>query len=179
MLSIIEEYQYRCKMPSDINEHLPVLHYLACMCGHVTEFGTRYGNSTVALLAAMPKRFVCYDIAPLPLHLKPLVFVSCEVDMIQDDTLKLSRIEATDLLFIDTLHTEEQLRAELRFAPQVRKFIVLHDTETFRWHGERADSRGLGYALLDFLMGNPEWRIYKHYPNNNGLTILKRLTIGA
>lgn len=38
---------------ADIIEHLPLLHYLATQCTHITEFGVRTGNSTVAFLAGL------------------------------------------------------------------------------------------------------------------------------
>ena len=47
---------------SDINEHLLAINELASGCEHITEFGVRNVVSTWALLAARPKRLVCYDI---------------------------------------------------------------------------------------------------------------------
>ena len=45
-------------------------------------------------------------------------------------------IEETDLLFIDTLHTYDQLAAELaRHGMKARRWIVLHDTTTFATNG--------------------------------------------
>jgi len=34
---------------------------------------------------------------------------------------------------------------------------------------------GLSFAIDEFLERHPEWRFKKHYPNNNGLTILERV----
>jgi hypothetical protein len=43
----------------------------------------------------------------------------------------------TDMLFIDTLHTGEQLETELeRHHDKVMRYIVLHDTTTFAMRGE-------------------------------------------
>ena len=35
--------------------------------------------------------------------------------------------------------------------------------------------KGLWPAVQDFLAHHPEWKIYRRYANNNGLTILKRM----
>ena len=37
-------------------------------------------------------------------------------------------------------------------------------------------TRGLIPALTEFLETHKEWVLHKHYTNNNGLTILKRLS---
>src|SRR5262245_5381518 len=58
-------YHQACSTPSDINEHLPILSELAQRCDHVTEFGRRTGNSTIAFIHAQPKRLVSYDNRPI------------------------------------------------------------------------------------------------------------------
>ena len=46
-------------------------------------------------------------------------------------------IDETDLLFIDSQHTEARLRSELsKFAPRVRRYIVMHDTALHASRGE-------------------------------------------
>jgi hypothetical protein len=85
------------------------------------------------------------------------------------------RIEETDLLFLDTWHVYEQLRAELRLhARKARKFIALHDTTTFGEQGATARHRGLWLAVEEFLaQGN--FRLKERYQSNNGLTVLERV----
>ena len=79
------------------------------------------------------------------------------------------------MLFIDTWHTHDQLKEELeRHHGKVSKFITMHDTETFGIEGEDKKKPGLTDALIEFLFKHKEWKIYKHYKNNNGLTILRR-----
>ena len=159
---------------SDISEHCPTLKEIASQCEHVTELGTRYGISTVALLAGQPKQFVSCD-----LHRQPTIGVIESVTGKTDfrfqtgDSRKID-LDETDLLFIDTLHEYDQLRAELaRHSGKVRKWIVLHDTESFRTEGE-AGGRGLWPAVEEFVKGG-QWRIVKHHENNNGLTVLERI----
>ncbi len=94
------------------------------------------------------------------------------------------------MLFIDTLHTYNQLIQELDLhSNKVLKYIILHDTLTFGRKDEDVYSHasdliknkltekmGLMTAIEDFLIttnGN-NWEIHDHYDNNNGLTILKR-----
>ena len=53
---IRREFLRACQTPSDINEHLPMLYYLASQCIGVVEFGVRYGASTRAFMAAAGSR---------------------------------------------------------------------------------------------------------------------------
>ena len=190
--SVESEFAKRRDTSSDINMHMETLRNLASECEHITEFGTRYGNSTIAFLSGRPKHLVCYDIAPFPMGLESLAMGAPErpgtsLSLRTADTSRLASIDRTDLLFIDTLHTASQLRAELRLSCHVNKFLVLHDTETFRWVGEQSYTKldvdpqkptGLGAALLEFLLQG-EFYCQRHYSYNNGLTILRRLTNGT
>lgn len=102
-----------------------------------------------------------------------------------------------DLTFIDTWHVYGQLRRELeKFAPLTRKYIVMHDTEVDAIRGEsircnwntaeQAERsgfpeteirRGLRPAVEEFLEENAGvWRMKVHYSNNNGLTVLERIS---
>jgi hypothetical protein len=144
----------------------------------VTEFGTRRGVSTFALLRAVPERLVAYDWERLP-----------EVDQIeslarlqgvdftfhQEDTLR-AYIEPTDFLFVDTVHTYRQLEAELAtHGASVRRYLILHDTEIY---GEREEDGGAGLwpAIADFVHRNPAWCLLDYRTVNNGLTVLGRLS---
>jgi hypothetical protein len=81
-------------------------------------------------------------------------------------------IEKTDLLFIDTYHSGNQLWEELtRHHRSVQRWIVIHDTVVFGETGENGEP-GLMFAVRRFLAEFPEWSIVAEYPNNNGLTIL-------
>lgn len=181
----------------DINEHLPTLRKYASQCEHVTEMGTRAAISTFALLIAKPKKVVSID---LNYHFfKPYEeeinnFASqcgTEFQFIEGDVLKLD-IEKTDMLFIDTLHTYNQLSKELRkHEMNVNKWIAFHDTITFgqvdegfyqngsissEVAGDVIHKRGLYTALIDFLDENKNWKIKEHFTNNNGLTIIERIS---
>lgn len=174
-VSLEERFSAMCREPSDINEHLPTLRAYASQVEHVTEFGVRSGRSTVALLAAQPGVLRSYDIVECPItgELAPLAFRS-NFTFAVASTLDV-RIESTDLLFVDTLHTYDQLSQELRLhADAVSRWIVLHDTTTFGERGEDGVSRGLWPAVEEFLARNPSWRVAARQANNNGLTVLER-----
>jgi hypothetical protein len=100
-----------------------------------------------------------------------------------------------DMVFIDTWHVYGQLKRELeKFSKISNKYIVMHDTTVDEYEGETIRCgmnaqvqseesgfpieeilQGLGKAIDEFLMNNPNWIIKKKYTNNNGLTILEKL----
>ena len=90
-------------------------------------------------------------------------------------------IEETDLLFIDTLHRYEQLAEELRLhAKKAKKYLILHDTQTYGTLEEQVDgmgsSIGLLPAMIHYLIENPGvWEFKIHSVNNNDLTVLERV----
>lgn len=180
----------------DINEHLPTLRKYASECNHVTEMGTRFAISTFSLLIAKPKKVVSIDMnyhffKPFEDEIRNFA-TQCgtEFQFIEADVLKID-IEKTDMLFIDTLHTYNQLSKELRkHEKNVNKWIILHDTITFGQRDEDfyqngsisdeissqfVEKRGLYTALIDFLGENKNWKIKEHFTNNNGLTIIERV----
>ena len=65
-----ELYERAMQISSDINEHVPKLRELAEQCDHVTEFGHRHGESSVAILSGRPRSFVTYDTADDPLLIR-------------------------------------------------------------------------------------------------------------
>jgi cephalosporin hydroxylase len=164
--------------PSDISEHVERMRDLALHCDHITEFGVRAGVSTAAWIAARPKTLVCYDIqrcAEVDQLSRVARRIGIDFTFHQQDVLKTT-IDRTDLLFIDTLHTYDQLQAELeRHAARVRRYIVLHDTETFGQIGEMPGTRGLWFAVEEYLARHPEWHLLERRTNNNGLTILAKV----
>ena len=176
-MTITATFSARAAQPSDIQAHLPLLRALAAQCDHITEFGVRKGNSTVAFLAGLADRgggiLQSYDIAA-PRIETPELPLGVEWWFKQADTALLREIDDTDLLFIDTLHTADQVRAELRHAPCVRGRIVLHDTVLFAGQGER-DSLGIAPAIFEFLADHDaQWRVAGHSSQSCGLLVLER-----
>lgn len=164
------EFLNACNNPSDINEHVATLYEYASKCEHVTEMGVRPGTSTRAFLHA-DVILRSYDLVKDPYveHLFELA-KQCERDVTYEvaDTLNLE-IEETDLLFIDTDHFYKQLSQELKLhGNKAMKYLVFHDTVSC--------AHDLLPAIMEFLAANPHWSVDAHYPNNNGVTVLKRLT---
>lgn len=179
------EYRYArlISTESDINQHLPKLAALAQEVDSVIEFGVRQGVSTTAWLIGLERmaqetRFRpsldCYDLhCSSEVETLASLAKHCDFRFHHEDVLT-AQPRAADLLFIDTLHTATQLRAELtRHANSIRHYIVLHDTTTFGQHGEGGGD-GLWKAIDEFLTERPEWVLRTHYPHNNGLTVLER-----
>jgi 2-polyprenyl-3-methyl-5-hydroxy-6-metoxy-1,4-benzoquinol methylase len=179
---------FACRNPSDINEHIPTLRSYAEQCAHITEFGVRWVVSTWALLAGKPGHMVSYDIN-YHNDIEQVKTIAAQNGVgfrfIQGSTLKVD-IEETDLLFIDTLHTYNQLRQELMLhADKVRKYIILHDTNTYAHRGMEPNVGGdnvpfgLMDALAEFQQENPHWKTKEIFWNNNGLTVLERTPVTA
>jgi len=185
MKTIETEYNTRCKSQSDINEHLPTLKRYAAECEHITELGCRGVVSTWAFLAGNPKRMVSIDIEDCKVDAASNACLQAGInfEFIKADDTKIE-IEPTDLLFIDTLHTYEQLSKELALhGNKAKKYIILHDTEIFGhkdYYGNKKYGTdgvvGLQPAIDEFLQKNQSWKIEEVFKNNNGLTVLKKQT---
>jgi hypothetical protein len=178
--------------PSDINEHIPTFIEYASECDHVTEMGVRAISSTWAFLGAAPKKLISYDMenpshygADINIVYKVAEQYGLNYEFIQADVLKVE-IEETDLLFLDTWHAYDQLKAELDMHnSKARKYIIMHDTTSYEFkdepltsentfEGEKSSGKGLWPAITEFLEENDNWELHKRFTNNNGITILKR-----
>jgi hypothetical protein len=195
-------YLQKTDQPSDINEHMPVLLDLAKECESIAELGVRYAVSTWAFLYGLcenqrtNKELYCVDIEDVP-YINDIISLAMKAGIFmvfkKDDSIKVT-LPTVDMMFIDTWHVYAHLKRELAFHHErVRKYIVMHDTETDKIHGEskRVGSsikreseifgypeeeigKGLQYAIDEFLEMHPEWKVKAHYENNNGLTVLER-----
>ena len=207
-MNVIKDfYDEKCRIPSDINEHLPTLMSLTKECDSVAELGVRGVVSTWAFLHGLvqgvpppegtKKQIYSVDIEPAP-GIQQVEMVACIADIalefIQHDSASVV-LPPVDLLFIDTWHVYGHLKRELAFHhANAKKYIVMHDTEVDGIHGESLRlgmpvqeqsvqsgypedeiTRGLKFAVDEFLQSHPEWVLHKHYYNNNGLTVLKRV----
>lgn len=177
------EYNTACSTPSDINQHLPTLYEYAKKCSHVTEMGVRGGESTRAFLYANPSKLVSYDLNidnSVNELFEYCIELNKDYSYIKADVLEIE-IEETDLLFIDTYHCYEQLIQELNLhSNKVKKFIAFHDTTTYARNGENLEfqkfsgTKGIMYAIEEFLEENKNWEICYESKNNNGLLIIEK-----
>ena len=177
------EYYFNemCRIPSDINEHMSVLRNLSTECETIVEFGVRNVVSTFAFAVTKPTKLTCVDIVK-SLNVEPFLNL-CRLEGInaefyQSDS-RTFEFDYADLIFIDTLHTYNQLKAELlHFGNKSRKYLVFHDTITYGNTDEEITDNslktGIVPAIKEFLCDNTHWSELATYPNNNGLTVLVR-----
>lgn len=193
-------YEAKCKIPCDINEHLPTLLKYAKKCDSVTECGVCNIVSSYAFATGLlgNPNGVFKMVDPYRSHNIDMFTDMCEregirVKYFQDSDLTCP-CEETDLLFIDTWHVYAQLKRELaHWHSHVKKYIIMHDTTVDEWYGESIRgnhdiarqsresgfppdeiARGLWPAITEFLTEHPEWKIEERFTNNNGLTVLSR-----
>ena len=197
-------YKRVCDAHSDINEHLPTLRRYAAECSSVAEMGVRSVVSTWAFLQglldsqAAEKSLQCLDLNDAPLINDICALAKnngIEMTFIKGDSAT-TRLNPVDLLFIDTWHIYGHLKRELAFhCDRVAKYIVMHDTTLDAINGESIRNgwntfeqartsgypeeeirRGLKPALEEFLAAHPEWVVKEVFTNNNGLTVLQRVS---
>jgi cephalosporin hydroxylase len=173
-----QEYINSCRKITDIHEHLPTLSNLVTeyQCKHVTELGVGPAQSTRAFLRH-DVELHSYEIRPWP---DVITFFNAAAAAGRRATLHINdtrtiEIQPTDLMLVDSWHTYEQVKIELKLhANKVSKFIVFHDTTSFEWKGEDGGV-GIWPAIQEFLDSNAQWQIHQRYYNNNGLTVLRRV----
>jgi hypothetical protein len=154
---------------SDIYLHVPTLFEYASRVNHITEFGVRTGVSTRAFLYSIKLNNTilrCYDILfdeSAGKLFEEAKNQGLDAQYIIDSTLN-AVIEDTDLLFIDTNHTYEQVSSELNLhGHKVKKYIAFHDTKEFP---------DINRAIDEFCQKYNSWSIDYCTEENNGLTIL-------
>jgi hypothetical protein len=192
-------------MKSDIDEHLPVLMHMSRNCESVIELGVRDAVSTWAFIEGLRKNtkspnkktlisIDIEDVRDISFVKKQAKKAGINFKFVKGDTTKIE-IPETDIIFIDTWHIYAQLKRELDLhAEKAKKFIIMHDTESFRHKSEAVVyqkdslqelsektgfsiedlSKGLQPAIAEFLEEHPEWIVGGHFRNCNGLTILER-----
>jgi hypothetical protein len=160
-----------------IRPHLEILKQYASQCKTVTEFGVETACSTVALLVSGCIKVYSYDVVIT--ENARIVKQAADEDgvffrLIEKNNLKV-KIKKTDMLFIDTDHWYGQIKAELEHHyKRVRKWIIMHDTETFGLVNPFDGRPGMKAAIYEFLEEHPEWSIKEHFTNGHGLTVLER-----
>jgi len=168
-ITLLEWFEKICETPSDNNEHCPTLRALAEECDHITEFGVMFGKSTVSFLMARPDALVSYDIKKQEIvgFIEELAAKEQINFVFKLEDSRTTTIDETDLLYIDTDHTYEQLRTELfRHGDKARKYIILHDT----------DACPEMWPAVEEFVGQGSFRIKERRTNNYGLTILERVS---
>jgi hypothetical protein len=166
-------FERLCKTSSDINEHLEAIRDITKECSSVVEMGVRTCVSTWAFVEGLQNggTLISIDIKHPSAYGGDITIVeeACRNKGINftfmlGDSLVID-IPKVDLLFIDTLHTYEQLKGEFaRHTKKAQKYIVLHDTT----------SCPEMWVAVEELLEAKEWKIKIRYTHNNGLTILSK-----
>jgi hypothetical protein len=176
-MNLIDLYKESLAGRGDIFEHLPVLYKYGSLVNHITELGTKCGNSTTAFLLSKPAVIRTYDFKR---HTRILRLEAAAEEagidfLFEEKDVRTIQIEPTELLFIDTWHCYDQMKIELmEHADKASRFLIMHDTETFGIHGENAPV-GIWPAVSEYMREHPEWELHEHRQNNNGLTVFRRV----
>ena len=160
--------------PHNMGCHMPRFSELASKCQHVTAM-VKQKEFAVTLLAGRPKVLRVYTSEPSPIH-ERLAAVANGTDYgwKNVDWLTLDDVEETDLLVIHSIHQADRLYAELsKFAPRVRRWILLRSTGLYAENGEGGGPVLLP-AMRTFMRENPEWSVIEHNMVDCGYTILGR-----
>lgn len=195
-------FHTKCLIPNDINEHLPILYAYAKKCSSVVECGILDVTSSYAFANALigtPDNSLTMIDPNLSEKIEPFLDI-CNRENVNAVFLYTSNLACepieTDLLFIDSWHVYAQLKRELaHWHASVKKYILIHDTTVDEWYGEsvrgNADAqqqsretgfpvneiqKGIWPAITEFLEQHPEWQIIERRTNNNGLTVLSRVS---
>jgi cephalosporin hydroxylase len=203
MIDINNKFNNAVKTPCDINEHLQYLCILSLDCQTILECGVRSVVSSWAFLKGLvqnnkkSKHLSCCDLSR-DSAIDDLS-IACKQNDIQftffeqnDLTIPMTHY---DMIFIDTWHIYGHLKRELeKMHSYANKYIVMHDTEVDKIHGESIRMKhnieqecieseypkeeitcGLQKAIDEFLQNHPEWKIKDQFIHSNGLTTLERI----
>lgn len=163
--------------PSEINEHLPLLKALASVSDTVADLGTGLGRSATAFVAGRPYRVWTIDAVDQPIAAdlaQAAMQAGVNFEFVKGCTREIEIPECC-LMMVDTRHTFQQLKTELKkHSSRVKKFIALHDIVLYGERGEVPGSIGILPAMRWFLESDQQWKLLHCWQNNNGLALLAR-----
>lgn len=182
-LTIEDIFNHRKTLRKTICGHLDVLRQLASECDSVVEFGIRSASSSSALLMGCKGTVYSFDIERIPEWHDPLMLAAGDRWEVTYCRSELAVIPECDMLFHDTFHNYEQVKAEIdAHADKVRKYYVFHDSVKNAISGGENHTRGnfnpnlAGFRLAvdELMIRDPSWFIKAHYPHDDGLLVLER-----
>lgn len=183
-------YQEALARPSASTVHLPRLRALADGLELAVEFGVKKGASSAALLMGA-QRVIGYDLVETRDGRRLQGLAGARWSYRIEDS-RLATFDACDLLFIDSLHTFDQVQAELTaHAHKVRRYLVFHDVLTFGSIGAAGESGqfawtyqvgqsvpqealGIRPAIDALMIRDRTWTIAASYVDSHGLLVLER-----
>jgi len=169
ILNVEQKIEELSNSGCDICEHFPLMLKYGKQCEHITEMGVRNVVSTWGWIGSNPKKLICYDIRRSN-EVQDAIDTAADLGLdftFHEADTRIIEIEETDLLFIDTEHTYDQMQKELELhGNKARKFIIFHDT---------AYCHEMNVAIKEFMEANPHWVDEEEVTNNNGFKIIKRI----
>jgi hypothetical protein len=189
-ITVEQIYQEHCATPTAMTVHLPRLRALAEGLPLAVEFGVKRGASSSALLLGAA-RVVSYDIVETPEALR-LKAAAGDRWTYRIQNSITADVPACDLLFVDSLHTFDQVDRELaRHAESVRRYLVFHDVLTFGSVGANGETGaqmwtyrlgesvpqsclGIRPAIDALMIRDRSWQIAASYTDSHGLLVLER-----
>jgi hypothetical protein len=183
-------YQKHLAGNTAISPHLPRLRALAEGLSLAVEFGVKRGASSSALLLGA-QRVISYDLVETR-EAKELKQIAGERWDYRIGDSREADVPPCSILFVDSLHTYEQCRAELEaHGDKAKRFLIFHDHMTFGTVGADGetgrhkwtyvpgkgsvplDCLGIRQAIDEFMAANLCWRIAASYPDSHGLLVLE------
>ncbi len=160
----------RWKMVGDMYKRLDYIQKTFIGVETITEFGPFQGCSTAAWISLRPKKFVTVDRGvslDIPVFQQAAEEVGVSFKFVIGNDIEID-IEPCELLFIDTMHTEDHTFNELqRHADKISKYLVFHDVNPNRfdtlkginkwwvnhseWHLKYQDFEDCGFMVLEKL----------------------------
>lgn len=159
----------RWKMVGDMYKRIDYIKSTFVGVKTITEFGPFEGCSTAAWISLRPERFVTVDrgqTLDVDLYQRASEEVGTDFTFILGNDLEID-IEPCELLFIDTMHTEDHTFHELqRHADKISKYLVFHDVNPMRFETLK--------GINKWWKTHPEWHLKYQDFNDCGFLVLER-----
>lgn len=146
-------------------------------CDSYMELGVHQGGTASAAMLCNPKRITLVDIdmSRYNKFLAPLAEQYCkdnniELELKAVSSLSLGSLSTSDMLVIDSVHTERHMTGELMLhGGTVSKYIIAHDTSVLL--GKQDDTL---YRCLTSWGEKNGWKMIDRGTTNAGYTVIAR-----
>lgn len=173
-------YKTTAALSSNASADMPVLRELASGYGEVVELAVHASATTLALLAAMPKRLTAFhgtDPSPDAARLRSLAPPGTAYDVRPWEGPETSAVPENDLLFINLEpHSGLAVRNDLiRYQARCRRFMAVHGSGVYGW--DYNGGPGVLDGVIAFLKMEGEktpWRVVRLHASPSGLVVLSR-----
>lgn len=168
-------YQKEKNKNSDVKNLLPIYEKYANKSDNITEFRKGQYITTLCFANSNFKEFKTYNSEKISLiEEMKILLKERDFNFEVKDSLGVD-IKETDLLHLDTKHNYSHVLKELeKHHQKVKKYILIHDYETFGEIGDDGKKPALKQAVKDFVDKNNKWRIKEEFKQSNGLVVLEK-----